>query len=780
MSIHSASAPERPARNVPRIMTERTIVTSCAHNCGGRSLLRCTVRDERLVRVEPADHPDPAYTGACVRCLALPGWVYGANRIEAPMLRVGERGDASFRPVSWEVALDEIAKRMQETVDEHGPDQLAFTRTSGASLLGNYTRLQAALGATQLFGSVDMAVHMGLNATLGFKGLFNQGANEWTDRPNARTVIVWGHNPAETSMTVFRWLLDAQRSGTRLVVIDPRYSTTARHADWWVAPRPGTDAALALGMLRVCVDEGLVDEDFALAHTCGPLLVDDASGRYLRAADLGIGTEDTFLVWDAARDAVVAADSADRPVLDGAFPVGTSGATTAYHLLCRTLEDYSPARVAKITGIAETDLRDLARVYATETPSTIAFGYGVDRYQHGDLVTRAGATLAVLTGNIGSAGASVGVASHGLGALERPPPSHAPPRSGRSIPNSRVGQEPLDVGTLFSVGDYLNQRVADQNRALDWLRALDFVVVVDHFWNTTSRFADVVLPASTFLEGEVECGLEGETDGGPSSIVDVQSWGNSVFLKRAVIPPVHDSRPDRWIETQLARRMGLEEFDRSAADEIRERLANADDPALEGIDLDALVAAGGAMRRRIPKEPNIQYTDLAFGTPSGRAEFYLEDLVDLGEALPIYRDDHEAAAEHPSAKAHPLVLTQSHARQRAHSTFSHNPWLLEIWPEPRIELNPDDAAARGIANNDAVEVFNERGRVALKASCNPDYPPGLCNVTEGWKADQYLAGHLQQLVNGALNPVQERLWSHSNLPFSDTRVEVRRIQAETP
>jgi molybdopterin-containing oxidoreductase family molybdopterin binding subunit len=768
-------------------MTKQTIVTSCAHNCGGRALLRCTVRDERLIRVEPADHPDPAYTGACVRCLALPGWVYGPNRIETPMMRVGERGDASFRPVSWEVALDAIATRLQETIDQHGPERLAFTRTSGASLLGNYTRLQSALGATQLFGSVDMAVHMGLNSTLGFKGLFNQAANEWTDRPNARTVIVWGHNPAETSMTVFRWLLDAQRSGTRLVVIDPRYSTTARHADWWLAPRPGTDAALALGMLHVCIEEGLVDEDFARAHTCGPLLVDDTSGRYLRAdgLDLGSGgTDDAFLVWDADRDEAVPADSARRPVLDGAFPVGSAGATTAYRLLRRQLEDYAPDQVEKITGIPEIDLRDLARVYATETPSTIAFGYGVDRYQHGDLVTRAGATLAVLTGNIGAPGASVGVASHGIGFLDRPPPSHGAPRSGLSIPNSRVGQEPIDVRTLFSVGDYLNQRVADQNRALEWLRALDFVVVVDHFWNTTSRYADVVLPASTFLEGdvgaEVAGGFEGEVSDEPGAIVDLQSWGNSVFLKRAVIPPVHDSRPDRWIETQLALRMGLDGFDRSAAEEIRERLAKADDPTLAGIDLDALVAAGGAMRRRVPTKPNIQYEDLSFGTPSGRAEFYLEDLVDLGEALPIYRDDHEASAHHPRAQAHPLVLTQSHARQRAHSTFSHNPWLLAIWPEPRFEINPDDAAARGIADDDLVEVFNERGNLVLKALCNPDYPPGLCNVTEGWKGDQYAAGHLQQLVNGALNPVQERLWDHSNLPFSDTRVEVRRVDAETP
>ena len=748
-------------------MAERAIVTTCAHNCGGRSLLRCTVRDGRLVRVEPAEHPDPAYSGGCVRCLALPGWVYAKERIETPMMRTGPRGEGTFRPVTWDEALDAVAARLGETIERDGAERVAFTRTSGSSPQANYMRLQGALGATQLFGSVDMAVHMGLNATFGFKGLFNQAANEWTDRPNARTVLVWGHNPAETSMTVFRWLLDAQRQGTRLVVIDPRYSTTARHADWWVAPRPGTDTALALGMLHVLADEGLVDEAFALAHSCGPLLVDERSGRYVREAEIARGgAADAFVVWDAARGTPVRDGAATRPVLDGAFAEDGRSMKTAYRLLTELLHAWTPERVCRVTGIAAEDVRDLARAYAMESPSTIAFGYGVDRYVHADALTRAGATLAVLTGNLGRPGASVGVASHGIGFLDRPPSTHAPPRKGRSIPNSRIGHEDPDVRVLFSVGDWLNQRVAAQRGARDWLRSLEYVVVVDHFWNTTSHEADVVLPASTYLEGE------------PGAIVDLQSWGNAVYLKRAVIEPVHASRPDRWIETELARRLGLDGFDASPEDEIRERLAKTDDPALEGIDLEALVAAGGALRRRVPETPNIQYPDLAFTTPSGRAEFYLESLADLGEALPDYRADHEASTEHPSAARFPLVLTQSHARQRAHSTFSHNPWLLEIWPGPRLELNPADAAARGIRDGDRVEVFNDRGRVVVAAVGNPDHPPGLCNLTEGWKQDQFEAGHLQELVGGPLCATQERLWNHSNLAFSDTRVEVRLADAE--
>src|SRR4051794_38527603 len=124
---------------------ERVVNTCCAHNCGGRSLLKCTVRDGRLVQVEPGHHPDSGYAGACVRCLSLPSWVYSPDRIQQPMRRTGARGAGEFEPVTWDDALTEIAARITRTRDEHGPEAVAFTRTSGASSMGNYARLQALL-----------------------------------------------------------------------------------------------------------------------------------------------------------------------------------------------------------------------------------------------------------------------------------------------------------------------------------------------------------------------------------------------------------------------------------------------------------------------------------------------------------------------------------------------------------------------------------------------------------------------------------------------------------
>ena len=262
------------------------------------------------------------------------------------------------------------------------PKASRFPRTSGSSQLANYSRLAALIGgggSANFFGGVDMAVHMGLNNVLGFKGMFGQAANEWTDRPNARNYLVWGNNPAETSMTSMRFLLDARAAGTEIIVIDSRYSATAMHATWWIAPRPGTDLALALGMLHVLIDEQLIDESFAIAHTVGPLLVRKDNGRFLRESDVSAtGSSNGYLVLDAVgTPGNFSAVSAPR--LRGHFEVGGHAVTTAFTLLTELVAGYPPDRVADITGVAAGEIRELARSYANG-PSTIGFGYGVDRY----------------------------------------------------------------------------------------------------------------------------------------------------------------------------------------------------------------------------------------------------------------------------------------------------------------------------------------------------------------------------------------------------------------
>lgn len=744
---------------------EHVAYTACAANCGGRSRLACTVRGGRLVKVEAAPFPDERYTAACLRCLAFPQWVYSPERLQHPLRRVGPRGEDRFERVSWDEALGDIAAKLRELHDRHGGQSIAFTRTSGASAFGNFHRLSSLLQATNFVGGVDMAVHMGLNTALGYRGMYAQDANEWTDRPNAKVVLVWGNNPAETSMTSFRFLLDAQEAGTTIVVVDPRYSATAMHADWWVAPRPGTDTALTLGMLHVIAAEGLVDEEFARAHSTAPLLVRADTGRYLRQSDLTEGGSSAFMEWDPDSAAVRPLAESPRPALEGAFEVGGIPVETVYSLLRRHLQAYDPERVAEITGVSARDITDLARLYATAGPATIGYGYGVDRYVHAEMVTRAGAILALLTGNIGRPGAGVGVASHGGGAYEAsladPMPLPAWAR-GSAVPNIDVGALPLPVRALVNQGDWLNQRVAANDRLRGFMSELELVVTIDSFWQTSCRWSDYILPASTFLEAN-------------EPVRDVLVTRNSVLLREKVIDPLWESRPDADIERDLATRLGFGEYYTASAEEMAQAaVEGSSSPRMAGLTYERLRAAGGALRLDAPDAPHVQYDDLRFGTPSGRGELYVEDLVPLGQHFPIHVEEYEASLASADVQAFPLVFTQNHVRQRAHSSFFNSAWTLGIWPGPILELHPADAAARGVAAGDVVEVFNRRGRVVVHAVPNPDYPPGLCNITEGWKQQQFIEGNLQSLTNPTPSPAQELLWGQSNIPFYDTRVEVRK------
>lgn len=735
--------------------------TACAANCGGRSLLDCTVRDGTLVQVRPAPFPDAAYDGLCVRCLTLPQWVTSEERLRAPLRRIGPRGPAAtFEEVSWDDALGDIAARLRTLADRLGPQAVGFARTSGASPVANFSRLAALMGASSLYGGVDMAVHMGLNATFGYKGAFGQHTNEWTDRVEADVVIVWGHNPAETSMTSFRHLLDARDAGTELIVIDPRHSATAVHATWWLAPRPGTDTALALGLANMLMDEGMIDLDFVHRHTIAPLLVDEATGRLVRDADGQPGA------WDEATGGMVTvAPGQPEGALRGVWDLDGRSVTTVYERLTRRVSEYPPSTVEAITGIPAADVSDLARRIGTSSAVTLGFGYGVDRYEDAEMVTRAGAILALLTGNLGRPGAGVGVQSHGHGGYEARLGGGPPlPEGARavSIPNADVGRRDLPVRALVNQGDWVNQRVADHRTLLDWMAGLDLVVTIDHFWQTSCPWSDYILPASTFLEGT-------------TSVRDVVATRNSVLLRRPVVAPVGLSRPDADIERDLAERLGYGDHYRADPEEVADaQLAQSPDPTVAALSVETIMAAGGAVRVSGRDTPLIAYEDLTFDTPTGRAEPYREDLVPFGEELPMYREAHEASHTSERARRYPLVFTQNHVRQRAHSTFFNTRWTLAIWPEPVLEMNPEDALARGIATGDLVEAHNNRGAVVVRALLNTDYPPGLCNISEGWKADQFVRGNLQQLTNPARSGAQVAAWGHANIPFYDTRVEVRR------
>lgn len=747
---------------------EKVISTYCPPNCGGRCRLMATVRDGRLVKVEPGEFPDPRYTAICVRGLTWPQRVYSPSRLKFPMKRVGERGEGKFERISWDEALNTIATRIKESRDKNGPGSVAIDYARLNALVGgnSYDAYWKANGRST---GIDLSIGIGQMAVFGpVPGGFysaDLSVNEWTDRPNARLQIIVGNNPAHTSMTSFRFLLDAQASGTKLVVIDPWHSATTIHADMWVRPHHGTDTALFLGMLNVLIERGLVDTAAALQYSSGPLLVRLDTKKYLREADIKPGGSDKkFVVWDLATESASVDGDAAQPALEGAYRVDGISTKTAYQLLKERAAEYPPEKVEQITGVPAAELNELAVMYGTLKPSTLGLGYGIDQSFHGGAASRLAAILAVLTDNWGKPGASVGIHSHGIGYWG------ATLGSGGEVPLPAEAKAKPDPKTAIKVAvitrDPMNNRYTDLNAFKEYVKGMDFVVNVEQYWGTTSLWSDIILPACTFFES-------------PTELVAVEANRNSLLLESKAIEPMWESKPDWQIEKELAERLGFGQYFEHTPDQtIPSRVETSKDPAMEGITM-AKLREAGALRLNVPEKSRISkesYRTKPFPTATGRAEIYSEALLPIGEELPIFKDDFEASPNHPLAKKYPLVFNTHHAVQRAHSTYYDSAWLLEIWPEPILEINPVDAEARGLKTGDYAEAFNDRGHAVAKVVVNPDSPPGLCNIQHGWKQQQYRAGHHQELTNPKPNPADVIIGGTANIAFQDSRCEVRKVE----
>jgi molybdopterin-containing oxidoreductase family molybdopterin binding subunit len=411
----------------------------------------------------------------------------------------------------------------------------------------------------------------------------------------------------------------------------------------------------------------------------------------------------------------------------------------------------------------------IAREYATRKPATIYWGFGIDRYYHGDLIGRAIATLAALTGNIGKPGATPCGGFGGatmvssmlnLGAWLTPTKSRA-----AQINN-------LDMFDIFEKGEEWGYPVKaiyisnsnyvvsypNQNRILrELFPRLDFIAVADFSMTDTAQQADVVLPTTTWFEND---------DLVPSMHVHV-------MLQEKAIDPMYECKSDLAIFSMLAEKLGFgEQFNKSAEDYIH-LLLDAQRLRDRGITYESLKKDGAF---RVPPMPHIPFQDGKFNTPSGRIEFYNETVTsrssggkELEYKLPVFLPPIEAWPDNALAKKYPLVCCQTGARFRVHTQYFNIPWLREIDPRPSVEMNPSDAQPRGIRDGDSVEVFNDRGSVQLWAKLSNAIRPGMVNIARGWATQQFLGGASQTLIADYRNPLT------LNCSFFDTLVEVKRI-----
>lgn len=642
----------------PAVSDERVVRGACPHDCPDTCAMLVTVRDGRAVRV--AGDPDHPFTSGflCAKVNRYLERTYHPDRLTTPLRRSGPKGSGRFEPISWGEALEEVAERLHGIANSpDGPQAiLPYSYAGTMGLLQGSSmdrRFFHKLGASKLDRTIcSMAGTMGMRYTVGA----NIGADA-EGIPESDLVLLWGTNTLTSNPHLWPFVLQARERGTRIIAIDPIRTRTAEQCDDWIGIRPGTDAALALGIMHVLFADGLEDADFLARHTLG--------APELRARA-------------------------------GEYPVG---------------------RVAEITGIEAGRIVELARAYGQARAAFIRVNYGLQRHAGGGMAVRTIACLPAVTGHWRRAGGGVQLSTSAKFAfdkstLERPDLSPQVRtinmiRLGEALtrPDAGVGGPPVRALVVYNSNP---AAVApDLNAVRRGLAREDlFTVVLEHFQTDTADWADIVLPATTQLE---------HWD------VHFAYGHYHATLNQPSIAPIGEAKPNTEIFRMLAARMAMHDdvFHDDDITLVRQALwepvgsASALPPRptpapLEGLTFEALRERGW-MRLNVPR-PYLPFANGEFPTPSGKCEFFSARLAEQGmDPLPTYTPPRELPETAPELAArYPLVLISSPRHKFLNSTFV-NIRSLRGSDRPECMLHPDDAATRGLADGVRVVIHNDRG-----------------------------------------------------------------------
>ena len=717
----------------------------CRSRCGCISV----VRGGRLVKVE-RDPSHPTGRALCAKGQAAPDQVESPDRILYPMKRTRAKGDPDpgWIRISWDEALATIAGEMRRLAAESGPESVAFaiTTPSGTAMSDSIQwveRLMHVFGSpNNCYGTEICNWHKDVATTYTYgTGI---GTPDWE---HTGCALLWGHNPGASWIAQARQVADARARGANLIVVDPRRAGAANKADLWLRVRPGTDGALALGIARVVLEEGWYDREFVRDLTNAPFLVHGRESRLLRENDLVLdGAPDRFVVWNLETERAQAAPRAPLhgapwalegevtvATLDG--PVRCRPALDAYRERCAP---FSEDALEAITGVPDGDVRAAAEMLTHSGPVAYYAWSGVGQHTNATQTDRAISCLYALTGSLGRRGGNVQFAkvpvrdvsgrefvtdaqrAKTLGLDKRP---LGPPRDGwctsEDLYRAIVTGRPYAVRGLLTFGANLLVSHADTAAGLKALETLDFHVHADIFPNPTAEYADILLPVNTPWEREaLRVGFE-----------ITQAANGRVQLRPPVVASSGESRDDGWIAFALAERLGLGNHfwsgDRDAG--YREWLAPS------GIRLDTLRSRPEGVDIKL-EAPYAQYERDGFPTPSGRVEIWSETFRTHGyPSLPAFAPPAIGPRTRPDLAAHyPLVLTTAKPHMFCHGQHRNLPRLRKLQPYPKVEMHPETAAARAIAEGDWVEIETPAGRVRARASLKPALAPDVVAGQHGW------------------------------------------------
>ncbi|MFX1298233.1 MAG: molybdopterin-dependent oxidoreductase [Promethearchaeota archaeon] len=736
------------------------IRTACPAHCGIDACgILAHVRGERIVKLEPAEFPLKKDRRICLRGLTSLDITYHPDRIKYPMKRIGERGAGKFERITWDEAYNIIVENFHIIAEKYGWRAIGWVLGgpgAGTTKFGAYLRLASLTQSTRVsaWGYGDAGLPCGTRIILGhqFPYLYLQGTfwqRKWPD-----LLIVWGTNPGESMpLQNMRKIMDAKEEGTQVIVIDPRFTITASKADQYIGLKPGTDSALALGLLNVIFQNNLHDRNFIREYTNGAFLVRTDTGKLVRGKDIGVKKVNAYILWDKPSNSakVVRRKNVKEAMLTGTYIINDIECKPVLQLLIELANEYTPEKIAEITGVKAELIEKLAIRIASAKNVTFLTHMGFTRTFHGDISIRGLISVASITGNVLTSVSSGYVPAAlnwepFLKAIPNKPSFH---RLGiLNLYNAVIEGKPFQIKAVwFAFINFLNQ-CANFNKLIDeFFPNLDFIVQTELFMTPSAKYADLILPVCSFLE-----------------------FSDFIFmpypylqLQQKVIKPLYESKSDVTIVSELAERLGYGDYFKGGEEGMIDMIIN--NPSLEGVTREEL--RKGAMELRVL--PKGSYP-LNFGTPSGKIELYAEQLVEDGEALPVYLPPIEAPITSKETK-YSLTLINGHSRFRTHSMFANVPSLLDLNPEPIVDINPIDGQNRNISNNDLVTVFNNRARTTLKARITEGIMPGVINITEGWWIEQFKEGSLNHLTHDIINPVQEKVYE-PNMHMNDVAVEV--------
>ncbi len=652
-------------------MTTTQVRAACPHDCPDTCALLITVEDGVATEVKgDPDHPTTAGV-LCTKVSRYTERTYHAERLLHPLRRIGKKGEGKFERISWDEALTTIAARLKPLAARAPEAILPYSYCGTMGLLQGESmsaRFFHQLGASLLDRTIC--------ATAGFTGYkYTIGATVGTDLEqfqNASLILIWGGNPIASNLHFWTRAQEAKRRGARLIAIDPYRSLTAEKCHQHIALLPGTDAALALGLMHVLIAEDLLDHAYIAEHTLG------------------------------------------------------------FEQLRERAAEWTPQRTAEVCGISVAEVVELARLYGQTArdgkPVAIRTNYGVQRVHGGGMAVRNIACLPALVGAWRHAAGGVQLSASGAfptnkPALQRPDLLKHPVRT---INMTTIGDDLLRPASpefgpqIEAVIVYNANPVAiapDSSKvAAGFAREDLFTVVLEHFQTDTVDYADIVLPATTQLEH-----------------VDAHTAYGHLYMmaNNAAIAPLGEAKPNTEIFRLLAARMGFDEpcFAESD-DQLGAQAFHADDARAVHFDWDALKQKGW-QKLNMPDAP---FANGGFFTPSGKCEFYSAAMAADGhDPLPAYIAPHESRASNPQLAArYPLAMISPPARNFLNSTFVNVKSLRAAEGEPHLDIHPDDSAARGIADGDMARIFNDRGSFVARARVTTKARPGLVVGRSVW------------------------------------------------